>query len=98
MQGGDDEKGKAIYAKFCESCHGPTGKGDGPAAATLTPKPANFADAKLMGSVPDDSLFKIIREGGAAVGKSPMMPPWGGGLKDEDIRNVIAYLRTFSKR
>lgn len=96
--GGDAAKGKEIYAKFCASCHGATGKGDGPAAAALNPKPRNFADKKIMNALTDDYLFKVIQGGGAAVGKSPMMPPWGGTLKEQDIQNVIAYLRTLGKK
>jgi mono/diheme cytochrome c family protein len=35
--------------------------------------------------------------GGAAVGKSPTMPPWGGALSDGDINNVVAFIRSLSK-
>jgi len=96
--GGDAKKGKEIYTKFCESCHGKGGKGDGPAAAALTPKPRNLADKKVIGSFTDDYLFKVIQGGGASVGKSPMMPPWGGALKEEDIQNVITYVRSLGKK
>lgn len=95
---GDAAKGKEIYTKFCASCHGPNGKGDGPAAAALTPKPRNLADKKVIGSFTDDYLFKVIQGGGASVGKSPLMPPWGGALKEEDIQNVITYVRSLGKK
>ncbi|MBI3989236.1 MAG: cytochrome c [candidate division NC10 bacterium] len=96
--GGDAVKGKEIYTKFCASCHGPSGRGDGPAAAALNPKPRNFADKKVMDALTDDYLFKVIQGGGAAVGKSPMMPPWGGALKEADIHDVTAYVRTLVKK
>jgi hypothetical protein len=55
-------------------CHGESGKGDGPAAAALTPKPRDYTDATWQKSVTDDQIRKAITGGGAAVGKSPLMP------------------------
>lgn len=55
-------------------CHGTTGRGDGPGAAALTPKPRMFTDSVWQDSVTDEHLAAIIVKGGAAVGKSPGMP------------------------
>lgn len=63
-----------IFATRCTPCHGPSGHGDGPASAGLTPKPRNFGDAAWQQAVSDDHLQKIIQYGGAAVGRSPAMP------------------------
>ena len=90
---GDPAKGKEKYNQICASCHGPSGKGDGPAAAALDPKPRNLSDPKYVSTLSDEQIFKTVKEGGAAVGKSPLMPAWGGVLSDNDIWNVIAYLR-----
>ena len=90
---GDPAKGREKYNQICASCHGPLGKGDGPAAAALDPKPRDLSDAKYVSTISDEQLFKTVKEGGAAVGKSPLMPAWGGVLSDNDIWNVIAYLR-----
>ena len=90
---GDPAKGKEKFNQICASCHGPTGHGDGPAAAALDPKPRNLSDAKYVSTISDEQLFKTVKEGGAAVGKSPLMPAWGSVLLDNDIWNVIAYLR-----
>ena len=90
---GDPAKGKEKYNQICASCHGPSGKGDGPAAAALDPKPRDLSDAKYVSTISDEQIFKTVKEGGAAVGKSPLMPAWGGVLSDNDIWNVIAYLR-----
>jgi mono/diheme cytochrome c family protein len=90
----DPEEGKKLYMQFCASCHGQSGKGDGPAAAALNPKPRDHTDRQYMSSLSDDQLFKVIKEGGASVGKSPIMPPWGPSLKDDQIKDVIAYVRT----
>lgn len=66
---------KEIFSTRCSTCHGPQGKGDGPAGAALNPKPRNLGDAAWQKSVTDDHIEKIIVGGGTAVGKSAMMPP-----------------------
>ncbi len=90
----DPEEGKKVYMQFCSSCHGQSGKGDGPAAVALNPKPRDHTDREYMSKLSDEQLFKVIKEGGASIGKSPLMPPWGPSLKDDQIRDVIAYVRT----
>ena len=90
---GDPAKGKEIFQSTCATCHGPEGKGDGPASAALDPKPRNLSDAAYVSTLSDEHIFKVINEGGASVGKSPMMAAWGGILSQDDIWNVIAYLR-----
>jgi len=90
---GDAAKGKEVFQNTCASCHGPEGKGDGVAAAALDPKPRNLTDAAYMSTKTNEHLYKVISEGGASVGLSPMMAAWGGVLSEQDIWNVIAYLR-----
>lgn len=68
------EEAKNIFSTRCTPCHGPEGKGDGPASAGLTPPPRNFGDAQWQASVTDEHIEKIIQYGGGAVGKSPAMP------------------------
>ena len=65
---------KQIFETRCYTCHGMMGQGDGPGSAGLTPKPRNFTDPAWQASVTDDHIHKIILYGGAAVGRSPMMP------------------------
>lgn len=91
---GDPAKGKEIFTNNCVSCHGPEGIGDGIAAAALNPKPRDLSEASYVSSLSDNHLKKVISEGGASVGKSPLMPPWGGVLSQDDIIYVIAYIRT----
>ncbi|HXG31329.1 MAG TPA: cytochrome c [Thermodesulfobacteriota bacterium] len=90
---GDPAAGKEKFQQICASCHGAEGKGDGVAAAALDPKPRDLSDAAYVSGLTDDHIFKTVKEGGAAVGKSALMPAWGGTLSDEDIKNVIAYIR-----
>jgi mono/diheme cytochrome c family protein len=90
---GDAAKGKETFQNTCAACHGPEGKGDGAAAAALDPKPRNLTDAAYLSTKTDEHLYKVISEGGASVGLSPMMAAWGGTLSEQDIWNVIAYIR-----
>ncbi|MCZ7682994.1 MAG: cytochrome c [Sandaracinaceae bacterium] len=64
-----------IFTARCTTCHGELGRGDGPASAGLTPRPRNFQDPEWQESVENDHIERIIVYGGAAVGRSPSMPP-----------------------
>ena len=94
---GDAAKGQVKFKELCASCHGETGKGDGAAAAALTPKPANFADAAAAAKVTDEYIYNMIKEGGAANGKSPLMVAWKGALNEGQLMDVAAYVRSLSK-
>lgn len=93
---GDADNGRTLYRQFCTPCHGATGQGDGPVGQALNPRPADHTDIAYMGQLSDEHVTKVIRDGGASVGKSPMMAPWGGILSEPDIRDVLGYLRTLS--
>ena len=81
--------GEKLYNQTCVACHGPAGKGAIPGVADLTK-----SDGALAKS--DDVLFKSIKEGFQSPGAALAMPPNGGNpaLKDEDIRALLAYLRS----
>ena len=65
---------KEMFASRCAACHGADGRGNGPASASLTPKPRNYTDVTWQKSVTDEQIKKTITLGGASVGKSPIMP------------------------
>jgi cytochrome c oxidase cbb3-type subunit III len=88
---------KDNYNMFCSKCHGPEGKGDGPAAASLHTQPRNYTDCAKMSKIPDDTLFKAIKDGGASVSLSGEMPSWSKGLDDDEIHGLVAYVRSFCK-
>jgi mono/diheme cytochrome c family protein len=50
-----------------------------------------------MNALSNEYLFRVIKEGGAAVGKSPLMMPWGGALSDAQIWDVVAHVRTLAQ-
>ena len=101
---GDPAKGKVIFTTNCASCHGESGKGDGPVGVALNPHPRDFTKAEFKFDAAKDgkpgsdaALTYVIKNGAGAYGGSPLMAPWGGTLSDADIQNVIAYIRTFHK-
>jgi cytochrome c oxidase cbb3-type subunit 3 len=88
--------GEAVYQQYCSVCHGAQGKGNGPAATAMQPKPRDHTNGTYMNRFSDTHLRKVIGEGGAAVGRSPLMPSWNATLTPEQIGDVIAYLRTLA--
>lgn len=94
-----DPKAEAdtIFTQRCSVCHGMSGKGDGPGAAALNPKPRDYTDTAWQKSVDDAYLAKVIVEGGAAVGKSPVMVA-NADLKDkpEVVNALVAKVRAFA--
>jgi mono/diheme cytochrome c family protein len=93
---GTPDSGKQVYGMYCATCHGQGGKGDGP-AAPASPKPADHTDPGRMGDLTDQDIYKVIKCGGASVGKSPLMTPWGPVLNDQQIRDTLAFVRSLSK-
>lgn len=94
---GDVSAGEQIYQKeakplACVQCHGSSGKGDGKMAKGMMPKPRDFSCLEMMKNIPDGQLFWIIQNGSKGTGM--MAYPT---LKDDQIWQVISYIRTFSK-
>ena len=98
---GDSEKGEAIYAKRCLQCHGDEGDGLGPAAERLNPPPRDFTlglfkfvTSAFEAELPnDDDLFRMVRDGMPGTA----MPGWSDLLSEQDMWNVIAYIKTFAE-
>src|SRR5271166_3408598 len=79
----------------CAKCHGESGRGDGPAGAALPTRPRNFSDCSRMAKESDQRLFNTIKGGGASVGLSRDMPPWGEAFEDQEINGLVSYIRLF---
>lgn len=92
---GDAVKGETQFKTLCVACHGEKGDGNGPAGAALTPKPGNFTDPANAPRLTDEWVYKMVKNGGAANGKSPLMVAWSAALNDQQIRDVSAYVLKF---
>jgi DMSO reductase family type II enzyme heme b subunit len=97
---GDAEKGKDIYDKRCGWCHGADGDGAGAAKDLLNPPPRDFTSGnyKIKSSsfedmTPnDDDIYRMIRDGMPGTA----MPGWGDLLKDQEMWDLVSYLKTFA--
>jgi len=84
-----------LFKVYCARCHGFEGHGDGADAGTLKTHPRDFTDCKLMQTIPDDTMFKAIKDGGAAVNLPDDMPSWSAGLSDDQIHALMKNIRGF---
>jgi mono/diheme cytochrome c family protein len=90
--GGDAHRGQAIFLQYCQGCHGPDGRGGGKG---FMPHVGPLARKGYIETLPDEYLADVIAEGGAAAGKSAFMPSWKTTLSQQDIADVVAFIRTF---
>ena len=86
----DVAAGGRLYQAQCVSCHGPSGMGDGPAAATITPKPPALASDSVMRDVTPAMMFRKISVGVTGTA----MPAFGSSLSADDRWNIVMYLAT----
>jgi mono/diheme cytochrome c family protein len=82
--------GLALYTKNCASCHGKAGLGDGVKARTLKDSPGDFSKADFQKQSDGDLFYKT------KSGRSEM-PKYEGKLTDDDIWNLVNYMRTLKK-
>ena len=83
-----------VFKFYCAQCHGLEGKGDGPnATEDLKVSPRNFTNAKEMEKLSDADLKNVILDGGPALSKSPIMPPWSETLSEEEVDALVGHLR-----
>ena len=88
---GDAGKGKRIYRENCKQCHGPSGKGEG--YTKFNPPPSDLTSQKVRETV-DAGLIKTIHDGRA----NTAMGTWRLALSDEEIEDVVAYIRTLGRK
>jgi mono/diheme cytochrome c family protein len=87
-------RGGLVFANYCVTCHGMNADGNGRAAKLYNPRPANLR----MSDKNDAYYGLIIRKGGAMLGRSEFMPAWDAELTDEQIGDLVAYLRSINAR
>jgi cytochrome c553 len=79
------------YKRLCAACHGETGRGDGPVAAALSPRPPSFADSTFQASRTNEQLIAVIRDGRRA------MPTFGKQLSPAEIQALVGYIRALGR-
>ena len=92
------QAGNAIFQKSCAVCHGPMGKGDGAIVASLKPeatKPPNLTDAEWKHGSTDGEIFTVIHDG---IGPKFEMKGQAGKLSDQDIWNVVNYVKSLGPK
>lgn len=88
------EEVEQVFGFYCAQCHGTDGKGDGPnVTADFPVDPRNFTKAEEMEKLSDADIKNVILQGGPVASKSPMMPPWGKTLSEEQVDALVKYLR-----
>jgi cytochrome c oxidase cbb3-type subunit 3 len=91
----DPRTGKEIFEQMCAGCHGTRGDGGDGHVGGFSPVITTLAKKEYMNQVPDDYLLLIIKKGGAYMGKIAAMPAWEKRLNDDEIRSIVAHIRTF---
>ena len=89
-------RGRILYETHCAICHGVAGKGDGAGAKVIRQSMRDFSNPVAMRGAEDRFLFEIIKKGSSQFGRSNAMPSWGMKLSDEEIRAVVAHIRTLA--
>lgn len=87
--------GKQIFEQMCAGCHGTRGDGGEGHAGGFSPVISTLARKEYMDLVSDEFLILTIKKGGEFVGRMATMPAWEKRLTEDEIRSVVAHIRTF---
>jgi mono/diheme cytochrome c family protein len=95
---GDPDQGRELSLERCVLCHGSKGQGwDWDLKVDRPPVPVpNLHDVLPQRS--DDYLFRVIRDGGEAVGRTRFMPAFGFNMTEQELKDLVAYLRALQRR
>ena len=88
-------QGKRLFAQYCSTCHGDEGHGDGQNASNLNPVPLDLTASKNARDA--TYLRRVITQGSAAVGRSPLSPPWGRNLSTQQVEYLVAYCQALAR-
>ena len=95
--GYQDAQGKRIFYQYCVWCHADATPAGPSNRSNLTPVPPLMNDGDKLNNEPDEFLQSIITKGGAALNRSPMMPPYGNTLTPDQVKAVIAFARVIAQ-
>lgn len=92
----EQAQGKRIFYEKCVWCHADSTPAGPSNRSNVSPDPPLMNDGATLNGESDESLHRIIAFGGPTAGKSAMMPPYSLSLKDEEIDDLIAFMRVIS--
>lgn len=85
---------KQVFDFYCAQCHGTAGDGKGVnVTKDFATDPRNFTSKEDMEKRSDDEIRTVIKDGGPAISKSPLMPPWGNTLSAKEVDDLLGYIR-----
>ena len=87
------DAGKQVFRRYCASCHGTTAEGG--SGSDLIPAAPDLTDSEWKHGSTDGEIFYVTKNG---VPPELNMEPWGDRIKDEDIWNIVNYLRSLAKK
>jgi mono/diheme cytochrome c family protein len=91
-----ESQGRHLFVHYCATCHGDEARGDGENASNLNPAPPDMTASSIS---QDPALIRrVIAEGSAAVGRSPLSPPWGRSLSQQQIDYLVAYCQSIGRK
>jgi len=92
---GNADNGSKLHLEHCAACHGVNGAAD-VVVMHMDEYPPDQSDPEVMKNLPDAYLYLAICRGGEGIGKTVVMSPWGDFFTHDEIRDLIAWIRTFS--
>jgi mono/diheme cytochrome c family protein len=90
-----ESQGKQLFLHYCAPCHGDEAHGDGQNASNLNPPPPDLTRSQTTGDAA--LLRRVITGGSAAVGRSPLSPPWGRQLTPQEVDYLVAYCQALGR-
>jgi glucose/arabinose dehydrogenase/mono/diheme cytochrome c family protein len=93
-----EAQARSLFGTNCARCHGAQGEGDGPDARLLTVRAPDFTSAAFKARSDEERIYRAIRGGGPAVGRSELMPPWEGVLSEAEMRALAGHVRRMERR
>ncbi len=91
-----ESQGRRLFVHYCATCHGDDARGDGQNASNLNPAPPDMTASTTSR---DPALIRrVIAEGSAAVGRSPLSPPWGRSLSRQQVDYLVAYCQAIGRK
>ena len=94
-------RGRVVFEHYCSICHGANGQGDGFNSTILDEAmkvaPRDFTSPEFWRQATDERIYFAISRGGPSVGKSIAMPAWENTIGANEIRDLVAYLKTIGE-